>query len=51
MGVLRKLLPENLQGFNTLQAFGALENMDLKLIPRGGIQLSVEIFFRELVAI
>ena len=50
MGVLRKFLAQNLDCFYMLQTTDALEEVDLKLVPRGGIKLPIQVFLRDFVA-
>jgi hypothetical protein len=46
-----QFVAEQLKGFYVPLAVGALEKMDFKAVPRGGIQLPVQVFFREFAAV
>ena len=46
-----QFLAQSLDGLDLSQALDALENMDLKLILRGGIKLAIQVFFCEFVPV
>jgi hypothetical protein len=45
---ISELLPQRKNCFHILQAPGTLQDVNFKIVSRGGIQLPVEVLFREL---
>jgi len=51
VGALGEALAQSLDSFDLSQALDALENMDFKLVLRGGIKLTVQVLFCEFVPV
>ncbi len=51
VGAVGKLVAQGLDRLDLAQAWGTLEDVDLKLVLRGGIKLAAQVFFSEFVPI